>query len=42
MKKTTLIFLLIFVLNSCQNIGDTAILQKKLQPTWQSFFKNNP
>jgi esterase/lipase superfamily enzyme len=41
MKKIILISLLIFVLNSCQNIGDTAILQKKLQPTWQSFFKNN-
>jgi len=41
MKKLTLISLLIFVLNSCQNIGDTAILQKKLQPTWQKLFKNN-
>jgi esterase/lipase superfamily enzyme len=41
MKKITLISLLIFVLNSCQNIGDTAILQKKLQPTWQKLFKNN-
>ncbi len=41
MKKIILISLIIFVLNSCQNISDTAILQKKLQPTWQSFFKNN-
>ena len=41
MKKINLISLLIFILNSCQNIGDTAILQKKLQPTWQKLFKNN-
>jgi len=35
------IFLLLIFLSSCNVFKDSSELQKKLQPTWQDFFKNN-
>lgn len=35
------IFLLLIFLSSCGVFKDSSELQKKLQPTWQDFFKNN-